>query len=494
MLERRFFAELVTPTSVPTTTQAQVWLMSNAPSSVLDTFQWLRLAQRFELSDRKIATVVSKLPSFLSQDAPTSLRALSLVSSALADAPASVQTRTALSAVFAAVPSGVHEDPLQVNRLCRAAVVHGVPSPAIGNLLSNLPKISDPNDLRWIFAYVAKFDQRTFPLILSALTRDAPLLSGRDLVGVMAIFAQISDFRAADIRSVVGALREVKIAVLRHVPTLGCSEISSLVHSLGLLGMWTHSSGGLIARHVDRILPNASRDHLARLLVGALGSRSDRKFLRANSVATIFNRCKHGDVSPLTAARVLWSVAAGNFATSEISVQLDGKWREPHAVAATKAKTHLLQVVDKFNPQTHSHAIGLENLSEYTQLLEEFSASESAGAISWLQSSDREFFGEFVEAGAEYPDVVMDVSRVPGFLRSRLNAKKGVKRKVVDPLSWVAKTEKEKKLFASGDKGGGDMFDTEAHSATALPKWNADDMKLPPQALKWSIRRANAHH
>ena len=87
-------------------------------------------------------------------------------------------------------------------------------------------------------------------------------------------------------------------------------------------------------------------------------------------------------------------------------------------------------------------------------------------------------------------------SLVPAFLRARVAAAETKDKKIVDALSWAVMTDTEKRKFADseGAKEGVGLFNTEAHSATPLPQWDAEGMKLPPQALKWSIRRANAHH
>ena len=223
-------------------------------------------------------------------------------------------------------------------------------------------------------------------------------------------------------------------------------------------------------------------------MVGAIGSRtSSAKFLRAYTVASILKRFnKKADASkvgPLTAARILWAIEAGDLTEDEIKVEFDGKWLKPYAVAAQKAKKFVLPIVrDSASPST----VPVNDRPEYFQLVREIFGTRSTflkaheGLPALIQPDPSE-------------SVFIDASPVPGFLRRRQAREAETGVVTVDPLSWAALRPMERTKWLS-EKKSVELFNTLAHSATALPPWNAEELKLPPQALKWSIRRANAHH
>ena len=508
-LEELFYSTFKSEAFI-TNSAVRDWLKNSTAKNLTDTVFQLRLGQRFGSDVKAVEKIASACiqNNFIDNVSPLGL---SVLASTLAAAPKGKKMKQLIEQIFQRLEANtVILDSRVLGRFCHLASVHQVSSDTRNFLINAIKDTCNyipPEEIRWVASFLRTASIDDF--ILPKICANASLMSPNDLAEVLLILASWGKIHSA----LPPAFEAVKLAVLRQLPHLNENGLSDVAFALGKVGGWNVDCGQILERKI--IAENMKIDQIAKVLVGTVGSingpDSKQWFLNGGVVRKMINRfLKARGISLLTNVRVLWAISAGDLQNFPPQQFCDKSWTEASAKCAQQVNVVLRRQLIQNIPQSLK---GRQSL-EMWAMLDELHTTEPFQ----LNQSVQRIFNKGIESARDQLRSIRDSHPITLALAQRGELKDGVlwsgdigvtadygpvppklriagkKLNVIDALSWIDRDEVARNaliddLLTRNEPGV--VCDAKAINAKPF-EWIADEIKVPPQAFKFSLRRANS--
>jgi hypothetical protein len=499
---------------------AKNWVEEQTPTEFIDAVELLRLGNRFNASNSGTFKFLTDQKADLTK---SSLQCRSLLASALADSThgSNEKRREMMADILCSISSDAGAiDTSSISRFCKGAVSCEIfDSIQILDLLERTITDCKSEDFRSIVEFLTltflsspseEISNRSVTIMekfLSQLAIQAPLISNEDLPVIFSCLIQ-----QPPNPSLLTALTEIRLACIRNAQSMEMTPFVSTLKTLGRFGQRNFLLSGLISKKFKGM----RRSELSEIFIGVFGIIGKQKMINRNDAVQILNKFKKGKIPDLPAARILWSIVACDLTKADSVDVQNHKWDEESARVASNVFSHILNQIktrDNGNFKFASESEKLEYwllVSEVFEYLEE-SVEQFEDEIAWAKEQKKLFSdrmkgfmgldadGDAAEEDQDFSSFLPDVGPVAPALAIKIAKKEGRKMlHIIDVASWSELDQEKRQEFikkkrADGEKRFSVQYKSRAHSAEALP-WNSEELKIPHQAFKFSLRRANAHH
>lgn len=503
------FAEQFTA-EAPTAVSVAAWLknakLQHAEKWNLDDSVFaLRVAGRFKIPDMQ-KSLAEKIAI-----SDISTRGLSVIASALAAYPGDnleiarqiLETATTSPAqdarslsrllkMAATFPSAVTEE-------CAAALTRNF------QVLAETGMLGTPDDLRGFLEFFARFKSENVHFIFKLIASDAALQNHDDALACLEISSRMPECPGA-----LHALRALRLACLRCSAEMTQSQRADLACILGRMGSWNLESCGMLERKIF----SASKKHtlsisdFSKLLAFTTGAVSRNFHVSSKMVADHLCAVVSGSCDALSAARTLWAIHAADLLSSP-PARFSNTWSGEQAEIAAQAETRLVAMLSNLEISTST-----ENLEYWIRLaeLEELGKFKFPGAgVEWARFQVMckrkedpvclrvsEILGETKDASVAWASeeiaVHVDLAKSPVGPAVMLEI---LKRRyktvhVVDAVSWFSQSDASATLTKMAKSPESSvMYDASVLVEPPI-NWNEEEIKIPGNAMRFSLRRANS--
>ena len=481
----------------PTTVSVADWLISAKTEeagkwNLQDSVFALRIAEKFKVPPAQ-SSLYEKV-----EISDTSTRGLSLLASALASYPGGdLEIARQILEKAREAPA---QDARSLSRLCKMAAAY--PSAVTSTLAAALTRnfqvlaesgmLGTPDDLRGFLEFFAELnDPKNQTIIFKLVASDAALLKHDDALANLEISSRMPHCPGA-----LEALRALRLSCLRCSPGMSQAQRGQLACILARIGGWNLETCGMLERKIFWSKSKLSKYDFAKLLAFTTGAVTRNFHISTKMVVAHLNEVVEGSCDALTAARTLWAIHAADLLSSS-PARFSSGWSAEHAEIAVRAETKLLAMLTTLEIPT------VDNLEYWVRLgeLEDFAKYKFPGdGVKWARSEIRRLrladpLYRQISENFENPAiaVLVDVPTIPvgpalmlEILKRKFNAVH-----VIDGLSWFSKPSSEdwaKKLDSSESSV---MYDSPILVEPPI-NWDSDEIKIPGNAMRYSLRRANS--